>query len=194
MAERDARADIYTEVKAAGLKPKMVRKIVKERNAKAVDEAEEAELDLYRHALGMPGATYRSVAAQFGTSKSTLHRLVPRTKNGTEPGHDPEAGEILAESDAALSDEQIARMRALAAAGDRAHAIRQLQNVMPTPTAWQEVTASREDHEARKQAERDEARERRRAAERRLAEFNARVDADPLTIPPHLDRRARADA
>jgi uncharacterized protein (UPF0335 family) len=57
------------------------------------------------------------------------------------------------------------------------------------PTAWHEITAAREEHEARKKAERDAARERRRAAERRIAEFNARVDADPLTPPAFLDRR-----
>jgi uncharacterized protein (UPF0335 family) len=92
--QKAAKKDIYVEVKAAGMRPKMVRKIVKERKAKAVDAAEEAELDAYRAALAMPGATYRSVAEKVGMPKSTLHRLVPRAKNGTEPKHDPETGEI----------------------------------------------------------------------------------------------------
>jgi uncharacterized protein (UPF0335 family) len=45
--ERDARADIYTEVKASGMKPKMVRRIIKERAKKDEDAAEAAELDAY---------------------------------------------------------------------------------------------------------------------------------------------------
>ncbi len=92
--ERDARADIYTEVKAAGMKPKMVRRIIKERAKKDEDAAELAELEQYRAALAMPGATYRSVAAKTGVPRSTLHRLVPRKSNGTEPPHDPVTGEV----------------------------------------------------------------------------------------------------
>lgn len=92
VAERDARTDIYTEVKASGMKPNMVRKIIRERAKKAIDEAEEAELERYRAALAMPGATYRSVASKMNVPRSTLHRLVPREENGTE--HDSETGEI----------------------------------------------------------------------------------------------------
>jgi uncharacterized protein (UPF0335 family) len=91
VAERDARADIYTEVKSSGMKPKMVRKIVKERAKKAVDEAEEAELERYRAALAVPGATYRSVAAKTGVPRSTLHRLVPRDEKRDTPETVPDA-------------------------------------------------------------------------------------------------------
>lgn len=78
-----AKKDIYVEVKAAGMRPKMVRKIVKERKKTEADAEDEAELELYRAALAMPGATYRSVSAKTGIPKSTLQRLVPRNKNGT---------------------------------------------------------------------------------------------------------------
>src|SRR4051812_25996754 len=90
VAERDARTDIYTEVKMAGMKPKMVRKVIRERARKAEDAAEQDELDLYRHALGMPGATYRSVAEQFGKPKSTLHRLAHGFKMGQSTTRKPE--------------------------------------------------------------------------------------------------------
>jgi uncharacterized protein (UPF0335 family) len=84
--------DLYVEVKAAGLRPKMVRKIVRERKKTDADEAEEAELELYRAALAMPGATFRSVSAATGVSKSTLQRLVPRNKNGTAKPEDGDDG------------------------------------------------------------------------------------------------------
>lgn len=93
--QRGARADIYTEVKASGMKPKMVRKIIKERAKKEEDEAEKAELERYRAALAMPGATYRSVAAKMDVPRSTLHRLVPKNARGTEPPHDPDTGEVI---------------------------------------------------------------------------------------------------
>lgn len=86
--------DIYTEVKSAGYNPKALRKVLAERRKKT-DEELEADMEAYRSALGMPGATYRSVAEKLGVSKSKLHRLVPREKNGTL--HDPETGEITNE-------------------------------------------------------------------------------------------------
>lgn len=80
-----AKKDIYVEVKAAGMRPKMVRKIVRERKKTDADAEEEQELALYRAALEMPGATFRSVSKDLGVPRSTLHRLVPRNKNGTKP-------------------------------------------------------------------------------------------------------------
>ena len=82
---KSAKKDIYVEVKAAGMRPKMVRKIVKERKKTDADAEEEQELALYRAALAMPGATFRSVSKDLGIPRSTLHRLVPRNKNGTKP-------------------------------------------------------------------------------------------------------------
>lgn len=87
-----AKKDIYVEVKAAGMRPKMVRKLVRDRKKTEADAEEEAELELYRAALAMPGATFRSVSAATGVPKSTLQRLVPRKKNGTgEKGEEAEA-------------------------------------------------------------------------------------------------------
>jgi len=78
--------DVYSEAKSAGYDVKTMRQIVKERSQDAADRDEqETLLEVYRAALGM--GTYRSVAAQYGISKSKLHRLVPREENGTS---DPE--------------------------------------------------------------------------------------------------------
>lgn len=76
--------DVYSEAKGVGFDVKTMRLIVRERKADVADLTEqETLLDTYRHALGMPGATYRSVADEHGISKSKLHRLVPREKDGT---------------------------------------------------------------------------------------------------------------
>lgn len=70
--------EIFAEAKSAGYDVRTIRAIIRER---AMDDAERAErealLETYRAALGMPGATYRSVAEQLGVSKSKLQRLVP---------------------------------------------------------------------------------------------------------------------
>ncbi len=93
-----AKKDIYVEVKAAGMRPKMVRKIVKERKKTESDAEDEAELELYRAALAMPGATYRSVSAKTGIPKSTLQRLVPRNKNGTSAPKPEDGDDGITES------------------------------------------------------------------------------------------------
>lgn len=101
--------DVYTEVKAAGYNTKALRKVLADRRKKT-DAQMEADMEIYRAALGAPGATYRSVADKLGMTKSKLHRLVPNRKNGTSkvdvisppevaalpatPPHDPETGEI----------------------------------------------------------------------------------------------------
>ena len=82
--------DVYSEAKSAGYDVKTMRQIVKERSQDAADRDEqETLLEVYRAALGM--GTYRSVAAQYGISKSKLHRLVPREENGTS---DPETKDL----------------------------------------------------------------------------------------------------
>lgn len=76
--------DVYAEAKGVGYDVKTMKKIVQERRQDAADRDEqEALLDTYRHALGMPGATYRGVAEQLGVTKSKLHRLVPNESRGT---------------------------------------------------------------------------------------------------------------
>ena len=84
--------DVYVEVKSAGYNPKALRKVLADRRRKTDDQLE-AEIERYRAALGVPGATYRGVAEQIGVSKSKLQRLVPRKNHGTP--HDPETGEVL---------------------------------------------------------------------------------------------------
>jgi uncharacterized protein (UPF0335 family) len=83
--------DVYSEAKGVGYDVKTMRQIVKERSQDAADRDEqETLLEVYRAALGM--GTYRSVAAQYGISKSKLHRLVPREENGTS-ARKPEDGD-----------------------------------------------------------------------------------------------------
>jgi uncharacterized protein (UPF0335 family) len=142
--ERDARADIYTEVKASGMKPKMVRRIIKERAKKDEDAAEAAELDAYRAALAMPGATYRSVAEKTGMPKSTLHRLVPRAKNGTRAltgldtiARDASGNPLQCKNDGEVIETQDA---APAPPGNpQADATREVVFVTPTSNAGPEV-------------------------------------------------------
>lgn len=74
--------DIYTEVKSAGYNAKALRKVLAERRRKT-DAELDADVELYRAQLSIPGASLRSVAAQNGISKSKLQRLVPRERNGT---------------------------------------------------------------------------------------------------------------
>lgn len=88
--------DVYTEVKSAGYNPKALRKVLADRRRKSDDELA-ADMETYRAALGVPGATYRAVAEQLGVTKSKLQRLVPRNQNGTETAHDPATGEIKEE-------------------------------------------------------------------------------------------------
>lgn len=75
--------EVYSEVKGEGYNPRALRKVLAERR-KPTPADLQADLDVYRAALGVEGATYRSVAEQFGISKSKLHRLVPRDSNGTD--------------------------------------------------------------------------------------------------------------
>lgn len=121
-----AKKDIYVEVKAAGMRPKMVRRIVKERKKTEADAEDEAELELYRTALAMPGATYRSVSAQTGIPKSTLQRLVPRNKNGTaqpQDGDDGITGEADDEGRGATAGDCRADKRATGEPGKAEHAV-----------------------------------------------------------------------
>jgi uncharacterized protein (UPF0335 family) len=91
--------DIYTEVKSADLKPKVLRKAIANKRRKT-DAQFEAEVEAYAALLlALPGATYRGVAEQTGIPRSTLQRRVPRKSNGTTPPHDRETGEIPPEQE-----------------------------------------------------------------------------------------------
>jgi len=93
-AVREAARDLTTEIKSAGYNAKALKRMVKESRRKS-DAQLEADLELYRSLLAMPGATYRSVADKVNVPRSTLHRLVPRSDRGTD--HDPETGELKPE-------------------------------------------------------------------------------------------------
>ncbi len=126
--------EIYEELKGEGYNPKALRRVLKERRKKP-DAALEADVELYRAALGEPGATYRAVAEKLGVSKSKLQRLVPRKNGGTAkdgtaeevskpdvisppevetlPAHDAATGEI---------DETMTSVGGVEPLGDRRHA------------------------------------------------------------------------
>jgi uncharacterized protein (UPF0335 family) len=87
--------DIYQEVKSADLKPKVLRRAIANKRRKVDKQFEEDVEEYAALLLALPGATYRGVAEQTGIPKSTLQRRVPRKRNGTEPPHDSETGEII---------------------------------------------------------------------------------------------------
>jgi uncharacterized protein (UPF0335 family) len=165
-----AKKDLYVEVRAAGLKPKLVRKVVKERKPKAVDEAEEAELEAYRETLGMASLAVRTgqlslreAERAFGVSKSSIHRHL----SVPEVSHDPATGEVIEPT------------------------VTSAPSVMPAPSVWHEVTAVWQTVEAERKAAREAERERRRAAHAAWVAKNAEIDADPLTLPPALAEKRR---
>lgn len=98
---------VYDEAKAAGYDKKALRRLIAERKREDKDAATIAKVEEYRALLAMPGATVRSVAAQVGTSKTKVQRLVPKKDSGTpaivntdltvinEPPHAPETGVII---------------------------------------------------------------------------------------------------
>lgn len=87
------------------------------------------------------------------------------------PEHDPETGEISEQKPEPVAAPSV-----------------------PAAKVWRAITAAREEHDARKEAERAFARERRRAAQAAFDKRNAEIDADPLTLPPFVDRRYRLPA
>lgn len=87
--------DVYDQAKGAGYTPKIMRRLVRERQRDAAEVAEEeALLDAYRHALGMAvslvrddGLSLREAEKATGISKSSIHRAlavpaVSQTKAG----------------------------------------------------------------------------------------------------------------
>ncbi len=100
--------DIYVEAKSAGYNPKALRKVIAQRKQK--DQAEvEADMDAYRHALGMASfavqlgeLSIRKAAKKYGVSKSAVQRTVPREeKPAIGTPHDPATGEVIETQDAA---------------------------------------------------------------------------------------------
>lgn len=88
-----SKRDVFDEAAKAGYDKKALRRVLRDRKEAAKDKGTADLVEQYRAALGMPGATYRSVAEQTGTSKSKLQRLVPRERNGTTPRQLPASGD-----------------------------------------------------------------------------------------------------
>ncbi len=93
--------DIFKEAKGKGFNTKVLRRLIRERKRDAAEtQAEEAELETYRAALGMgvalvqSGLSLRDAAKKAGVSKSSIHRAlaVPAVS------HDTETGEVIESS------------------------------------------------------------------------------------------------
>lgn len=172
--ERKALGDdaksVYSEVKGVGYNTKALRKVLAERR-KEPDPQFEADLELYRAALAVPGATYRAVAEQYGVPKSNLHRLVPKDARGTRPMVEADLGEWL---QAPAGPAKEITPKATPAC------------IYPRPAAWVEITSAREAFEAAREAERLAKIEERRIAREALAAKNRAIDADKLEIPSFL--------
>jgi len=190
-AVREAARDLTTEIKSAGYNAKALKRMVKESRRKS-DAQLEADLELYRSLLAMPGATYRSVADKVNVPRSTLHRLVPRSDRGTD--HDPETGELKPED----GDGRITKTATSEAAPGDGTGTGDLEGAPAPAVATPSVTvtpcwaiansivATEAEEAERKRAAR-QAELERKAREREEARLeNARIDADPLTVPPFL--------
>lgn len=106
---------IYDEAKDAQYDKKALRRLIADRKREEKDKGLLERVEEYRALLGVLGATYRSVSEETGVPRSTLHRLVPRDKNGTRelvdgdlgewlPPHDRETGEIIESAHRELVD------------------------------------------------------------------------------------------
>src|SRR5512139_334865 len=75
--------ELFTEAKAKGYNPKVLRRLLRERGRDTAEQAaEDAELETYRAALGMAvelvgsGVSLRKAAKSAGVSKSSVHRAL----------------------------------------------------------------------------------------------------------------------
>lgn len=62
----------------------------------------------------------------------------------------------------------------------------------PSAATWQKIVAGRDAFETEREAAREAERARRRAEHKKVADWNAVIDADPLTIPPFLRKQVAA--
>ena len=81
--------DVFDEAAKAGYDKKAIRRLLRDRREAAKDQGTAELAEQYKMLLSEPGATYRSVAAKMDIPRSTLHRRVPRDKNGTEESCGP---------------------------------------------------------------------------------------------------------
>jgi uncharacterized protein (UPF0335 family) len=150
--------DIFKEAKGKGFNTKVLRRLIRERKRDAAEtQAEEAELETYRAALGMgvalvqSGLSLRDAAKKAGVSKSSIHRAlaVPAVS------HDTETGEVIESSG---GDGEKARTPTPLAGGDdclgATQAVPATPSLEPGPLddPWAAVDREREKFEAMRAA------------------------------------------
>jgi uncharacterized protein (UPF0335 family) len=178
--------DVLSEAKGVGYDVPAIRRLVAYRKMDAADRAEREALDeVYRHALGMAveavsngDMSLRQAAKAHGVSKSSIHRALSVPEVSREmvaddlgqwlPPHDPATGELLE-----VTPEQQA-------------------SILPSPAAWQTITAVREDHHARLEAEREARRLKRQQENSHAAKLALITDADMPDQPAFLRGKAAA--
>jgi uncharacterized protein (UPF0335 family) len=94
--------DIFKEAKGKGFNTKVLRRLIRERKRDTAEtQAEEAELETYRAALGMgvalvqSGLSLRDAAKKAGVSKSSIHRALAVSASSQV---DDETGEVIESS------------------------------------------------------------------------------------------------
>lgn len=178
-------SDVCKEAKeVAGLDPTTLRFVAREA---LMDKDKKAERDSkreeYLHALGLAVAAVesgelsaRQSAKLYSIGKTSLYKeLSVRALSATHremeagdlgewlPPHNPETGEVLE--------------AALVKAGG---------GILPSPAAWQAVTAARDEWEAAAEAIREARREKRRQENAHASRLAALTDADMPDQPPFL--------
>jgi uncharacterized protein (UPF0335 family) len=166
--------DVLSEAKGVGYDVPAIRRLVAYRKMDAADRAEREALDeVYRHALGMAvdavsngDMSLRQAAKAHGVSKSSIHRALSVPEVSREmvaddighwlPPHDHNTGEIL---DLVPGEVQPSR-------------------ILPSPSAWAAITAVREAHHARIEAEREARRLKRQQENAHAAKLALITDAD----------------
>lgn len=96
----DAIREVYAEAKGAGYDAKTIRRVVRLRAMDAEDrEAEEAMLDLYRHALGMLADTPLGLASLASALRTPRQREAAAGLAGDEGGLAAEGARLVADMD-----------------------------------------------------------------------------------------------
>lgn len=181
--------DVLSEAKGVGYDVPAIRRLVSYRKMDATDRAEREALDaVYRHALGMAvdavsngDMSLRQAAAAHGVSKSSIHRALSVPEVSREmvaddigqwlPPHDPETGEVI----------------------DVGPTPPNAGPILPSAAAWQAVTAVREAHHARIEAEREARRLKRQQENAHAAKLALITDADMPDRPPFLSGASPAN-
>jgi len=157
--------EIYDEAKDAQYNTKALRKLIAERRQKDREEIAEA-MDGYRHALGMVAASVRR--GELTLDQAQAESGFSRSAIHREASHQTQN----------------------AVSGTAAGIGHNSKPVTPCWAIANSIVATEAEAARLAEEARIAERERKRAERERLRLENARIDADPLTIPPFLRRAA----